>query len=91
MGKPYSAEFRGEVLGKIRAGKRVSQVAKEHGINENTIYTWLAREAGRGHGRSETLEMSRLRRENEALLRIIGHLTFEAEREKKNRRRERGQ
>lgn len=50
-----------------------------------TVRTWLQREAeGRG---SEILEVSRLRRENEALLRIIGQLTYESELEKKNRRR----
>ena len=86
MGKRYSAEIRAEVLGKIRGGKKVSQVANEYGINELTIRTWLEREA-QGEG-PQILEISRLKRENEALLRIIGQLTYEAELDKKNRRRD---
>lgn len=89
MRKRYSAEVRAEVLGKIREGKKVRQVASEHGINEMTVRTWLEREAD-GAG-SAIVEMSRLRRENEALLRVVGQLTFEAEMEKKNQRRERRQ
>ena len=85
MGKRYSAEIRAEVLGKIRGGKKVSQVANEYGINELTIRTWLEREA-QGEG-PQILEISRLKRENEALLRIIGQLTYESELDKKNRRR----
>lgn len=86
MGKRYSAEIRAEVLGKIRGGKKVSQVANEYGINELTIRTWLEREA-QGEG-PQILEISRLKRENEALLRIIGQLTYESELDKKNRRRD---
>lgn len=89
MGKRCAPEIRAEVLGKIRDGKKVKQVAAEHGINEVTVRTWLERES-EGKGR-EILEVSRLRRENEALLRVVGQLTFEAEMERKNSRRERSQ
>ena len=82
MAKRYSGEIRSEVLGKIRSGKRVSEVAKEHGINEMTIRTWLERDTEVGG--TQSLEMSRLRRENEALLRIIGQLTYETRTTKKN-------
>lgn len=37
MGKRYSKETRDEVLGKIRSGQKVSEVAKAHGINEMTL------------------------------------------------------
>jgi len=87
MGKRYSKEIRAEVLDKIRGGRRVSEVAKEHGIVEATVRSWLERDTD-GQG-SQILEASRLRRENEALLRIIGQLTYEAEMQKKNLRRER--
>ena len=89
MGRKYSKEIREQVLGKIREGKKVKQVANEHGINELTIRTWLERET-EGQGK-EILELSRLRRENEALFRVIGQLTYEAEMQKKNRRREKPQ
>jgi transposase-like protein len=87
MAKRYSREAKEEVLKKIRGGRRVSEVSKEHGIAEMTVRSWLARDSE--GGAAETLEISRLRRENEALYRIVGQLTFESERQKKNQRRER--
>ena len=87
MGKRYSKEVKEEVLGKIRKGQKVSEVAKIHGINEMTIRSWLERDTE--SGAAQILEMSRLRRENEALLRIVGQLTYESELQKKNKRRER--
>ena len=87
MVKRYSQEIKSEVLEKIRGGRKVSSVAKEHGINEMTVRNWLVRETG--SGASETLELSRLRRENEQLYRLVGQLTYESEVQKKNQRRER--
>jgi len=85
--KRYSKEVKEEVLGKVRSGKKVAEVAKEHGINEMTIRTWLERDTE--SGTAQTLEMSRLRRENESLLRLVGQLTYESDVQKKNQRRER--
>lgn len=85
MGKRYSKEIREEVLGKIRSGQRVSEVSKTYGINDMTIRSWLERDTT--SFAAETLEVSRLRRENEALLRIIGQLTYQAEVREKNQRR----
>lgn len=83
--KRYSKEIREEVLAKIRNGRKVSAVSVEYGINEQTIRNWLERDT-RG-GRAEVLEMSRLRRENESLMRLVGQLTYESEMQKKNRQR----
>lgn len=85
MSKRYPKEIREEVLNKIRQGRKVSAVAREYGINEQTIRNWLERDTG--GNRSEVLELSRLRRENEALLRLVGQLTYESEVQKKNRQR----
>lgn len=87
MGKRYSKEVKEEVLGKIRNGQKVSEVAKIHGISEMTIRSWLERDTD--VGAAQILEMSRLRRENEALLRLVGQLTYDSELQKKNKRRER--
>jgi transposase-like protein len=70
MGKRYSQEVREEVLAKVRGGKKVSAVAREHGVNEMTIRSWLERDTE--GGAAQTLEMRRLRRENKALLRLVG-------------------
>jgi transposase-like protein len=85
MGKRYSKAVKEEILGKIRAGQKVSEVSKAHGINEMTVRSWLVRDTG--SSAAETLEVSRLRRENEALLKIIGQLTYRAEVREKNHRR----
>lgn len=80
--KFYSLEMRQEILGKIQAGRKVSVVAAEYGVKETTVRNWLKRDTG---GRSgEILELSRLRRENEELLRLVGMLTYESETGKKN-------
>lgn len=84
MGKRHSKETKEEILRKVREGQRVSEVAKSYGISEMTVRTWLARETD---GATETLEISRLRRENEALLKIIGQLTYRGELREKNQRR----
>ena len=85
MAKRYPREIKEEVLKKIREGQRVSEVAKAHGINEMTVRTWLERDTE--STAAETLEISRLKRENEALLKIIGQLTYRAELREKNQRR----
>ena len=85
--KRYSKEIREEILLKIRNGQKVSAVAQEHGVHEQTIRNWLERDTG--GNRAEVLEMSRLRRENESLMRLVGQLTYESEMQKKNRQRER--
>jgi len=85
MGKRYSREVKEEVLGKIRSGQRVAEVARAHGINEMTVRTWLERDAAGGN--VSALEIGRLRRENELLLKIIGQLKVDSEVQKKNHRR----
>lgn len=63
----------------------MSEVSKTYGINDMTIRSWLERDTT--SSAAETLEVSRLKRENEALLRIIGQLTYQAEVREKNQRR----
>jgi predicted transcriptional regulator len=87
MRKHYGKVIREEVLGKIRAGKKVAEIAEEYGIVGKTVRNWLSRETG---GKSsELLEMSRLRRENEALLELVGRLTLDSSLAEKKARRER--
>lgn len=85
MTKRFSKEIKEEVLGKIRSGQKVVEVSKVYGINDATVRTWLERDTVSSS--SETLEISRLKRENEALLRIIGQLTYQSDVREKNQRR----
>lgn len=81
-GKFIPKEIKEQILKRIKdEGLPVSQAAKEHGVNPKSVYNWL-----RGTTIQDTsiLEMSRLRRENKELLEIIGELTHEVRRSKKN-------
>jgi transposase-like protein len=85
--KRYSKEIREEVLKKIRSGEKLALVAKAHGMHEVTVRSWLERSteySGNGSvGGAPLLEISRLKRENEALLRLVGQLTYESDTQKK--------
>ncbi len=52
-------------------GDKVSELSKEYGVVSKTIYKLLGRKTDQS---SAVLELSKLRRENEALLSIIGSL-----------------
>ena len=79
----YSEEQKAEVLKKIRSGRRASEVAEEHGIKRSTVTYWVSKSAEKTG--EHTTEVSRLKRENEALKSIIGRLIYEQELGKKNR------
>lgn len=63
-------------------GEKVSELSKEYGVVSKTIYNLLGRKANQS---SAVLELSKLRRENEALLSIIGSLVAESKIGKKKR------
>ena len=62
-------------------GEKVSELSKEYGVVSKTIYKLLGRKANQS---SAVLELSKLRRENEALLSIIGSLVAESKLGKKS-------
>ena len=75
-------EIKEQILHRIKdEGITVIQAAKDAGISSKTIYNWM---------RSKTLsdgsilEISRLKRENRELAEIIGRLTHDLTRSKKN-------
>lgn len=76
-------EIKEQILKRIKEeGASVSQAAKEHGISEPTIYSWL----GKGLKEAPTLaELVKLKRQNEELLALVGELTLNVSRtQKKN-------
>ncbi len=66
-------EVKEQILKRLKEdGISVSQLAEEHGISSQTIYGWL----GKGvTAPPSVLELSRLRRENQTLMELIGRLT----------------
>lgn len=70
-----------EILLKIKGGEKVMDLSSQYGISCKTIYAWLKTQI-----RPEiTLsDWHKLKRENEDLKQIIGLITLELERGKKN-------
>ncbi|MFN8392987.1 MAG: helix-turn-helix domain-containing protein [Bdellovibrionota bacterium] len=54
-------EIRDELLKKVREGMSVKDAAERYGVSTASIYNWLGRKAD--GGKSEILELSRLKRE----------------------------
>lgn len=75
MGKTYkiASEVKTDIIRRIKEeGIPVAQAAKEHGLHESTIYTWLGKGA---KGSPSWSEFSRLKRERDELLKLVGELT----------------
>ena len=76
-------ETKEQILKRLKEqGASVPHLAEEHGISSKTIYGWLAKGVT---APPSVLELSRLRRENQTLMEIIGRLTVKLSlAEKKN-------
>jgi transposase-like protein len=69
-----SKEVKEQIINRIKnEGISVSQVATEHGLSPNTIYAWISRNT---EGGGTLTEVSKLKRENKALLELVGELTL---------------
>jgi transposase-like protein len=75
MGKRYkiAPEVRADIIRRIKEeGISVAQAAKDHGISDAAIYGWL----GKGtKGSPSWSEFSRLKKERDQLLKLVGELT----------------
>lgn len=78
--KRISAEIKKEILDKIKAGQTAKELAGLYGISDRTIYNWLKEGVGGG---VSPLEIGRLRKENEFLLKLVGRLTVDTTKLKK--------
>lgn len=87
MFKRVQIETKQEMLGKVKNGSSVAEIAKQYAVSAKTIYTWLQNET---RPAISILEYNRLKKENEELKKIIGIITLELERGKKNRNRSYG-
>lgn len=75
MPKGYPAlsqEQKKEIISRIKdKGERAADLAKEYGVVPKTIYNLLNHSV---HGSRQLLEYAKLKREHEALLKIVGEL-----------------
>lgn len=82
MFKRVALEIKEEILGKVKGGGKVSDLATQYGISDKTIYTWLARMVT---PEISFAEYNRLRRENDELKRMIGVISLDLNLEKKRK------
>ena len=78
-----SGEVKAEIIAKVKGGAVVLELSKQYGVSYQTIYSWLKQKV---EGTVSLLEHTKLKKENEQLKQIVGVLTLELEKTKKNRR-----
>lgn len=77
-------EQKQEIGARIREkGERVADLAREYGVRPQTIYSFLSRS---GENSGTLLELAKLKREKDALLKIVGQLIVDQKLGKKIRR-----
>jgi transposase-like protein len=82
-GYRIAPDVKEQIINRIKHdGISVAQAAKDHGVSEVTIYSWIAKKADGG----PTLgEMIRLKKENIQLKQLLGEITLKlSESQKKN-------
>lgn len=92
MPRGYSSltpEQRQEIMARIKEkGERVPDLAKEYGVKPQNIYSMLSSSA---NSSGPLLELSKLKRERDALLKIVGELIVDQKLGKKIQHRYGGQ
>ena len=83
MSKRIKKEIKEEILEKIESGEKVVELASVYGISPKTVYSWLAKASNPEN--ISLLKYNKLKRENEELKRIIGKLTLDLSKRKKNK------
>ncbi len=67
-------ELKEQIINRIKNdGISVVQAAKDHGVAEGTIYTWIAKKT---EGQPTLSELIKLKRENEQLFILLGEMTL---------------
>lgn len=76
-GKPVvSADIKQQILKRMKEdGVPVAQLAQEHGISDKTIYGWVSKGLT---GQPSLIQVSKLKKENQALRELLGKVVLEA-------------
>lgn len=82
MGKYVSEETKQAVLEDIKNGMKVSEARSKYGVVDKSIYRWMRMQAD--NTGTSSLEVAKLRRENQELKEIIGLFALQKKRAEKN-------
>ena len=67
-------DVKAQIISRIKNdGVSVAQAAKDAGVSDASIYTWLGKKV---EGGPSVLEIAKLRKENAQLLQLIGEITL---------------
>lgn len=67
-------EIKEQIINRIKnEGVSVAQAAKEHGVSTQTVYAWIGAKV---EGGPSVMEIAKLPRENDELLKLVGLLTL---------------
>jgi len=70
------------ILETVKNGMRVTEAAAKHAVSATRIYAWLR--AQTDNTGTSTIEIAKLRRENQELKELIGLLALQKKRAEKN-------
>jgi transposase-like protein len=74
MKKRIAPEIKEQIINRIKnEGVSVVQAAKDHGLAEGTIYTWIAKKT---EGQPTISDVIKLKRENSQLMQLVGEMTL---------------
>lgn len=76
-------ELKEQIINRIKnEGVSVAQASKDHGVSDNTIYTWIAKKT---EGQPTLAENIKLKREVTQLLQLVGEITLKLSETQKKR------
>ncbi len=74
MKKRIAPEIKEQIINRIKNdGVTVAQAAKDHGISEVSIYSWISKKV---EGQPTLSEVIKLKRENAQLMQLVGEITL---------------
>lgn len=82
MAKHIDPTVKQAVLADIKNGMKVSEASIKHDVTTNAIYLWLRAQAD--NTGTSSLEVAKLRRENQELKELVGLFALQKKRAEKN-------
>lgn len=84
MGRYINQEKKDEILLAVKNGLSVADASTAYGVSTKAIYRWLRLQTD--NTGTSSLEVARLRRENQELKEIIGMFALDKKRAEKNKK-----